>query len=85
MNYFTLFGTYFIMWWVVFFIILPLKIVTHADQGVDEKGIHGSVPINPNLLYKILITSVLTLVLLMVLIAMFYFDIMSIDSILGIA
>ncbi|MBL6623726.1 MAG: DUF1467 family protein [Rhizobiales bacterium] len=85
MNYFTLFGTYFIMWWVVFFIILPLKIVTHADQGVDVKGIHGSVPINPNLLYKILITTVLTLVLLLILIAMFYFDIMSIDSILGIA
>ncbi len=85
MNYFTLFGVYFIMWWIVFFVVLPLKIVTNSDQGIDEKGIHGSVPVNPNLLYKILITSALTLVLLLVLIAMFYFNIMNIDSILGTA
>ncbi len=85
MNYFTLFGVYFILWWVVFFVVLPLKIVTNSDKGIDEKGIGGSVPINPNLLYKILITSVFTLVLLLVLIAMFYFNIMNIDSILGTA
>jgi len=85
MNYFTLFGVYFIMWWVVFFVVLPLKIVTNSDKGIHERGIGGSVPINPNLLYKILITTILTLLLLLVLIAMFYFNIMNIDSILGTA
>ena len=40
MNYFTLFGIFFILWWIVFFIVLPLNITTHMDKGIDVEGIH---------------------------------------------
>ena len=64
MNYFTLFGIFFILWWIVFFIVLPLNITTHMDRNIDIEGIHGSVPINPNLLYKLIITTFVSIIIL---------------------
>ena len=66
MNYFTLFGIFFILWWIVFFIVLPLNITTHMDKGIDVEGIHGSVPINPNLLFKIIVTTFVTFIILLI-------------------
>tara|TARA_B100000941_G_scaffold86695_1_gene59853 strand:+ start:1009 stop:1266 length:258 start_codon:yes stop_codon:yes gene_type:complete len=85
MNYFTLFGIFFILWWIVFFIVLPLNITTHMDKGIDIEGIHGSVPINPNLLFKIIITTFVTFIILLILVVIFYFNILTIDGILGIS
>tara|TARA_B100000900_G_C20176520_1_gene552082 strand:+ start:211 stop:468 length:258 start_codon:yes stop_codon:yes gene_type:complete len=85
MNYFTLFGIYFILWWIVFFIILPLNITTHMDKNIEVEGIHGSVPINPNLLYKIIATTLVTFIILLILVTIFYFNILTIDEILGIS
>ena len=84
MNYFTLFGIFFILWWIVFFIVLPLNITTHMDRNIDIEGIHGSVPINPNLLYKLIITTFVSIIILLILVAIFYFNILTIDGILGI-
>tara|TARA_Y100001958_G_C20756974_1_gene238763 strand:- start:75 stop:332 length:258 start_codon:yes stop_codon:yes gene_type:complete len=85
MNYFTLFGIFFILWWIVFFIVLPLNVTTHMDKDIDIEGTHGSVPINPNLLYKIIVTTFVTFIILLILIAIFYFNILTIDGILGIS
>ena len=54
------------------------------DRNIDIEGIHGSVPINPNLLYKLMITTFVSIIILLILIAIFYFNILTIDGILGI-
>ena len=84
MNYFTLFGIFFILWWIVFFIVLPLNITTHMDKGINVEGIHGSVSIKPKKLLKIIITTFVTFIILLILVVIFYFNILTIDGILGI-
>ncbi|MDG2186722.1 MAG: DUF1467 family protein [Hyphomicrobiales bacterium] len=84
MNTFTIVGIYFIMWWIVFFIVLPLNITTHMDKGIKIKGIHGSVPINPKLIYRIIVTTIITFIILLILVAMFHFEILTMNKILGI-
>tara|TARA_Y100000813_G_scaffold186285_1_gene158775 strand:- start:832 stop:1002 length:171 start_codon:yes stop_codon:yes gene_type:complete len=54
------------------------------DKGIDVEGIHGSVPINPNLLFKIIVTTFVTFIILLILVVIFYFNILTIDGILGI-
>lgn len=84
MSTFTIFGIFFIMWWIVFFIVLPLNITTHMDKGINIKGIHGSVPINPKLLYKLIVTTIVTFIILLSLVLLFYFDILTMNKILSI-
>ena len=84
MSTFTIFGIFFIMWWIVFFIVLPLNITTHMDKGINIKGIHGSVPINPKLVYKLIVTTIVTFIILLSLVLLFYFDIVTMNKILSI-
>ena len=84
MSTFTIFGIFFIMWWIVFFIVLPLNITTHMDKGINIKGIHGSVPINPKLVYKLIVTTIVTFIILLSLVLLFYFDILTMNKILSI-
>ena len=84
MSTFTIFGIFFIMWWIVFFIVLPLNITTHMDKGINIKGIHGSVPINPKLVYKLIVTTIVTFIILLSLVLLFYFDILTMNKILRI-
>jgi|TARA_B100001059_G_C17554787_1_gene437095 predicted secreted protein len=72
------------MWWIVFFIVLPLNITTHMDKGINIKGIHGSVPINPKLVYKLIVTTIVTFIILLSLVLLFYFDILTMNKILSI-
>ena len=84
MSTFTIFGIFFIMWWIVFFIVLPLNITTHMDKGINIKGIHGSVPINPKLVYKLIVTTIVTFIILLSLVLLFYFDMLTMNKILRI-
>ena len=84
MSKFTIFGIFFIMWWIVFFIVLPLNITTHMDKGINIKGMHGSVPINPKLVYKLIVTTIVTFIILLSLVLLFHFDILTMNKILSI-
>ena len=84
MSKFTIFGIFFIMWWIVFFIVLPLNITTHMDKGINIKGMHGSVPINPKLVYKLIVTTIVTFIILLSLVFLFHFDILTMNKILSI-
>ena len=84
MSTFTVFGIFFIMWWIVFFIVLPLNITTHMDKGINIKGMHGSVPINPKLVYKLIVTTIVTFIILLSLVLLFHFDILTMNQILSI-
>ncbi len=68
---------YFILWWVCFFIALPIGVRNLDEAGVTEgKGLERGAPVTPNLLKKAIWAAggaaVLWIVLLLVLNATFY-------------
>lgn len=52
-----------VIWWMVFFIVLPLRLVTQKEQGEVVEGTPASAPVNPNLRRKLGITTLCALVL----------------------
>ncbi|RJF87453.1 DUF1467 family protein [Oleomonas cavernae] len=54
-----------IVWWLVFFMVLPWGVRSHEEAGVErEPGSPHGIPYRPNLKRKALITTGITLVLL---------------------
>ena len=68
MQIFTYFLFFVVIWWVLFFIYLPIKNESPKDLQV---GNASSAPIQSYLLIKVIITSVLSFIILITLI---YFD-----------
>ena len=65
MQIFSYFLFFVVIWWVLFFIILPLKNQTPTDL---QFGNASSAPIKSYLLIKVIITSVLSFIILITLI-----------------
>ena len=74
MAVFTYFLISILIWWILFFILLPIKI--KVPQKV-ESGHAKSAPSKPYLLIKFIITSLLTVIILFFLI-LFGFDLSNI-------
>ena len=68
MQLFSYFLFFVVIWWILFFIILPIKNETPKEWKL---GNANSAPIKSYLLIKVIITSVLSLIILITLI---YFD-----------
>lgn len=47
-----------VIWFMVFFVVLPLRLTTQGEAGDVVKGTHSSAPANPNLGRKAMITSI---------------------------
>jgi predicted secreted protein len=60
MNFTLYFFTFCFIWWINFFIVLPIGI--EIEKKV-EKGHADSAPKNPRMLHKILLTTLITLLL----------------------
>ncbi len=58
---------YAVCWFMVFFIVLPLRMVTQGDEGEVVPGTHASAPANPQLGRKAKITSLWALAIWVVL------------------
>ena len=65
MQIFSYFLFFVVIWWILFFIFLPIKNETPQDWQVD---IISSASIQSYLLIKVIITSVLSLIILITLI-----------------
>ena len=65
MQIFSYFLFFVVIWWILFFIFLPVKNETPQDWHVD---ITSSASIQSYLLIKVIITSVLSLIILITLI-----------------
>ena len=65
MQIFSYFLFFVVIWWILFFIFLPIKNETPQDWQVD---IRSSASIQSYLLTKVIITSVLSLIILITLI-----------------
>ena len=68
MQIFSYFLFFAVIWWVLFFIFLPIKNETPKQWQI---GIASSAPIKSYLLIKVIITSILSFIILITLI---YFD-----------
>lgn len=58
----TAFFIYLLIWWVMLFTVLPLGVERHAEEG---KGHDAGAPVRPDLKKKLIITTVLSGVLLL--------------------
>jgi len=47
-----------VIWWMIFFIVLPLRMVTQGEDDNVVPGTHKSAPANPQLKRKAKITTV---------------------------
>ena len=65
MQIFTNFLIFIIIWWILFFIILPININVAQDS---ELGHSKSAPNKPFLLIKFIVTSILSIIILFFLI-----------------
>lgn len=72
---------YFICWWMVFFIVLPFGIRTQADMGEIEPGSAESAPVAPNLIPKIVITTVVATCLFACIYIVMAFELLTLDDI----
>lgn len=52
-----------VIWFMVFFIVLPLRMVTQGEDGDVVPGTHSSAPANPQIKRKAKITTIWALVI----------------------
>lgn len=58
---------YFVLWWLCFFVALPIGTRSHVEQDLAvDKGSEAASPINPNMLKKIIAATLGAFVLLFV-------------------
>ncbi len=61
MQYGTMAAIYFIMWWITLFAVLPLGVQSQHEGPGAVEGTDLGAPIQPQMLRKVLITTVLAL------------------------
>ncbi len=52
-----------VIWFMVLFVVLPLRLTTQGEAGVVEPGTPSSAPVNPNLRRKFRIVTAVAVVL----------------------
>ena len=55
-------ATYFIIWWLVLFIVLPMGVRDQQEEGEIVPGTPASAPARPQLLKKAILTTVISAV-----------------------
>ena len=56
-------AVYFILWWVVFFAILPFGVRSQHEEPEMAAGTDPGAPVRPRLLIKAVVTTVITAVI----------------------
>lgn len=72
---------YAVCWFMVFFIVLPLRMVTQGDEGKIVPGTHASAPANPQLKRKAKITTLWALGIWVVLATIIWFNLITVRDI----
>ncbi len=81
MNPFFAAAVYFVLWWLVLFIVLPIGVRTQEEEGGVEPGTVPSAPAAPYLLVKLLATTLLSGVLFAAGYVVWQSGVVTIDSI----
>lgn len=69
-----------VIWFMVFFVVLPLRIKTQGETGNTVPGTHSSAPENPQLGKKARITTLVALVLWAVISAIILSGVITVDD-----
>jgi predicted secreted protein len=72
---------YLVIWWVILFAILPIGVRTQSDDGEIVPGTAESAPHNPNLLPKIVGTTVVASIIFAVLYVIIVHKVFTLDDI----
>ncbi len=81
MNWLTIAATYFVVWWLCLFIVLPIGVRTQAEEGETTFGTDSSAPHRPMLGRKALAATVIAAAVVAVAVFAFdYFDV-SLESV----
>lgn len=59
MKFGTWVAIYFVVWWTVLFVVLPLRVRSQAEEGEVVPGSEAAAPARPDLLLKVGLTTVL--------------------------
>jgi predicted secreted protein len=54
---------YVVVWWLVFFAVLPWGVRSHRESGEDSGGVEPGAPVNPGLARKAAVTSIIAAVI----------------------
>jgi predicted secreted protein len=67
MNIASAIAIYFVIWWLVLFIALPFGVRnSHESGAVVEEGHEAGAPVNPKLLQKAVVTTVIATIVFVV-------------------
>lgn len=74
-------GVYFICWWLVFFMMLPVGVRTQADADSVEPGTADSAPLAPRLWIKAIAATILSAVIFGAVYAVIVYRVIPLDTI----
>ncbi len=67
MNLGSAIAIYFIIWWLVLFLALPIGVRNSHESGIEvEQGHEPGAPVNPQLVFKAIITTIIATVVFVV-------------------
>lgn len=72
---------YAVCWFMVFFVVLPLRLVTQGEEGEVVPGTHASAPTDPQLKRKAKITTLWALVVWAILVAVILSEVITVRDI----
>ena len=73
-------ATYFIVWWLVLFMVLPWGITTQGEAGEINPGTVESAPASPRLWRKLIPTTVIATILFAGIYVMITYRIVTVDD-----
>ncbi|MGH1405156.1 MAG: DUF1467 family protein [Rhodomicrobiaceae bacterium] len=74
-------ATYFIIWWLTLFMVLPFGVKTQEEDGDVVPGSVESAPAVPQMLKKALITSIIAGILFAIVYSVYTYNLISVDDI----
>lgn len=72
---------YILIWWVVLFAMLPIGVRTQSDEGRVTPGTAESAPLAPQLLLKMLATTLISAIVFAAIYAVIELHVISLDDI----
>ncbi len=79
MNFIGYSITFFVSWWLFLFMVLPVGVTTHSETDEETKdGIEVGSPIHANIKKKMVITTIITVIFMIIVSLVDYFDLVHI-------
>jgi predicted secreted protein len=75
--------TIILLWWLAFFVLLPIGIRSQIEEGEVEPGTVASAPTRPLLLYKALGALAISIVLWLTIFAIIEFRVITFNDLVG--